>query len=163
MITQPSKRISPLFTIVIVLAIILLGWMFFRDFFVNKKAGDVQETSVRQESSKQQTPQIDHQQEASDTKSASESAADNISEPSLKAQPHPPYRQDAPILADEGPRQRRSKLDLPPTPQENQTTISPTEETDVQWTKPLAVPDAPKPSPDPFTTPPMKVNPKRGQ
>ncbi len=67
---------------------------------------------------------------------------------------------EPPPLAE--PPQRRTDLDLPPL---EAPTVLPPQDMDVrnppQWTTPIALPAAYPSPPDPFTPPPIKVDPKR--
>ncbi|MDM8550400.1 hypothetical protein QUF72_09990 [Desulfobacterales bacterium HSG2] len=66
------------------------------------------------------------------------------------------------VSAEEHPTQRLKRLNPAPAPQYARKAQLPKDLTARrQWTKPLALPAIPGEPPDPFTPPPIKVNPKR--
>ena len=66
------------------------------------------------------------------------------------------------VSAEEHPSQRLKRLNPEPAPQYAREVKLPKDLTAPrQWTKPLALPAIPGEPPDPFTPPPIKVNPER--
>ncbi|MCP4113710.1 MAG: hypothetical protein GY749_50650 [Desulfobacteraceae bacterium] len=92
-------------------------------------------------------------------------------EKSSKAQPVLPLTAVAPtppeinVTVEEGPERRFEQLKTDPAPQFKKEVRLPKDvaksESPPQWTKPLAMPVIPREAPDPFTAPPIKVNPER--
>ncbi len=166
-----SKKQSPLLTGILIFIVILLGWLLVRDLFDKKEeahkpanrltAADipppvapvapiVQEAAQPSPTTKRET--------------AEEQPPAKPLEIGTKAITRAPYK-DVPLRTDEGPKERLKKMELPPLPEQEGTNLLPPEDETYndspQYSKPLATPSEPKPSPDPFSAPPMQVDVKR--
>lgn len=161
-----SKKESPLLTGILIIIVILLGWLLVRDLFDKKEeahkpsrltaADNTQIAPIVQESAQPETTiKIETVVEQPSAKSL---------EIGTKAITRAPYK-DVPLRADEGPKERLRKLELPPLPEQEGTNLLPPKDEisndPPQYSKPLATPSEPKPSPDPFSTPLKNVDIKR--